>query len=125
MNHGPSRILTCPHCGTKKEVISLLSGNTVGGVVWSDQYVEYPFYKVASDIQKCPHCHKYYVIDKEIELPLSLNQVKLLTGNTDNCHLDCFLILNTKEYDWNASTNHTGKLNFTDMHRAYIQLNKE
>ena len=125
MTHGPSRILTCPHCGTKKEVISLLSGNTVGGVVWSDQYVEYPFYKVASDIQKCPHCHKYYVIDKEIELPLSLNQVKLLTGNTDNCHLDCFLILNTKEYDWNASTNNTGKLNFTDMHRAYIQLNKE
>ena len=69
MNHGPSRILTCPHCGTKKEVISLLSGNTVGGVVWSDQYVEYPFYKVASDIQKCPHCHKYYeFLNKQLVL---------------------------------------------------------
>ena len=55
MIHGPSRILTCPHCKSKKEVISLLSGNTSGGVVWSDQYVKCPFYEVASYIQKCPH----------------------------------------------------------------------
>ena len=96
MNYGPSRILTCPHCGMVKEVMSLLSGNTAGGVVWSDQYVEYSFYKVASDIQKCPFCHKYYVIDEEIEFPLSPNQVKLLTGDIYDCYLDCLLILNTK-----------------------------
>lgn len=125
MNYGPSRILTCPYCERKKEVLSLLSGNTSGGIVWSDQYVKYPFYKVASDIQKCPYCHKYYVIDEEIEFPLSPNQVKFLTGETDNCNLDCFLILNTKEYDWSTSTYNAGELDFTDMHRAYIQLYKE
>ena len=50
MNYGPSRILTCPYCERKKEVLSLLSGNTSGGIVWSDRYVNSPFYKVASDI---------------------------------------------------------------------------
>lgn len=125
MIYGPSRILTCPYCERSKDVLSLLSGNTSGGIVWSDQYVKYPFYKVASDIQKCPYCHKYYIIDEEIEFPLSPNQVKFLTGETDNCNLDCFLILNTKEYDWNISTHNTGKIDFTDMHHAYIQLYKE
>ncbi len=125
MNYGPSRILTCPHCGMVKEVMSLLSGNTVGGVVWSDQYVKYPFYEVASDIQKCPYCHKYYVIDEEIEFPLSSNQVKFLNGGIENSNIECFLILNTKEYNWNTSVYDTGELDFTDMRRAYIQLNKE
>jgi hypothetical protein len=125
MIHGPSRILTCPHCKSKNEVISLLSGNTSGGVVWSDQYVKYPFYKVASYIQKCLFCGKYYIIDDEIELPISTMEVKGIMGDTDNTDSQCFKILNTKDYDWSKSTDNTGELDFLDMHRALIQLSKE
>lgn len=125
MNYGPSRILTCPYCGKEKEVMSLLSGNTSGGVVWSDQYVEYPFYKVASDIQKCPHCMKYYIIDKEIEFPLSPKQVKFLMGEVQNSSLEYFFILNTKEYNWGRCAINTGELDYADMHRALLQLRNE
>jgi uncharacterized protein YbaR (Trm112 family) len=96
MIHGPSRILTCPHCKSKKEVISLLSGNTSGGVVWSDQYVKCPFYEVASYIQKCPHCEKYYIIEDEIELLLPAKEVKEMMGDTECADSQCFQILNTK-----------------------------
>lgn len=33
---GSPQILTCPYCGKKKEIMSLVSGNTCGAVYWSD-----------------------------------------------------------------------------------------
>ena len=33
---GPARILTCPYCGAYKEVMSLITGNTYGQEVWSE-----------------------------------------------------------------------------------------
>ena len=36
MMPGPAQILTCPYCGEKKKIMSLLSGNTFGAKLWSD-----------------------------------------------------------------------------------------
>lgn len=62
---GNAQILTCPHCGTKKEVLSLLSGNTFGQVVWSDCKSIAPMLPKVSFVQKCPHCGKYYLLSRQ------------------------------------------------------------
>ena len=61
---GPTNILGCPFCGGTKEVMSLVSGNTCGGTVWSDTRRHYPMLPEVSPIQKCPHCGKYYFIEQ-------------------------------------------------------------
>lgn len=61
---GPANILSCPFCGGEKEVMSLASGNTFGGTVWSDTRREYPMLPEVSPVQKCPHCKKYYFIEQ-------------------------------------------------------------
>lgn len=61
---GPANILSCPFCGGEKEVMSLVSGNTFGGTVWSDTRREYPMLPEVSPIQQCPHCKKYYFIEQ-------------------------------------------------------------
>ncbi len=64
MNPGPAKILSCPYCGGTKEVMTLISGNTIGGTVWSDTRRHYPMLPEVSPIQKCPHCGKYYFIEQ-------------------------------------------------------------
>lgn len=49
----------CPHCGGTKKLLSLISGNTFGGVVWSDAKNVYPMLPRLSPVQRCPHCGKY------------------------------------------------------------------
>lgn len=61
---GPANILSCPFCGGEKEVMSLVSGNTFGGTVWSDTRREYPMLPEVSPIQQCPHCKKYYFLEQ-------------------------------------------------------------
>lgn len=61
MNPGLPQILTCPHCGKKKEVMSLISGNTCGAEYWSDNKQIAPMLPEISYVQKCPHCGKYYI----------------------------------------------------------------
>lgn len=61
---GPANILGCPYCGGTKKVMSLMSGNTMGGTVWSDTRRHYPMLPEVSPIQKCPHCGKYYFIEQ-------------------------------------------------------------
>lgn len=61
---GPANVLSCPFCGGEKEVMSLLSGNTFGGTVWSDTRREYPMLPEVSPIQQCPHCKKYYFVEQ-------------------------------------------------------------
>ncbi|MGM9815661.1 MAG: hypothetical protein ACI304_01210 [Lepagella sp.] len=64
MQLGPTKILICPFCGSKKGVITLLSGNTIDGTVWSDTRRHYPMMPELSPIQKCPHCSKFYFIEQ-------------------------------------------------------------
>jgi len=65
MNPGYAQILTCPHCGTKKEVLSLISGNTFGQTLWSDNKTIAPMLPKVSFVQKCPHCGKYYLLSRQ------------------------------------------------------------
>lgn len=64
MTPAPATILGCPFCGGEKKVMSIASGNTYGGTVWSDTRRRYPMLPEVSAIQKCPHCGKYYFIDQ-------------------------------------------------------------
>ena len=61
---GPANVLCCPFCGSRKEVMSLLSGNTFPATVWSDTRREYPMLPEVSPIQRCNDCGKYYFIDQ-------------------------------------------------------------
>ena len=54
------RIISCPHCGGEKEIMSLMSGNTFGAEQWSDAKFIAPILPQPSPVQKCPHCGKYY-----------------------------------------------------------------
>lgn len=61
MKPGKPQILTCPFCGTEKEIMSLASGNTFGSELWSDNKQIAPRLPEISYIQKCPCCGKYYI----------------------------------------------------------------
>ena len=65
MTLGYAKILTCPHCGGKKEVLSLNSGNTFGQVVWSDSKSVAPMMPRVSFIQECPHCGKFFLMSRQ------------------------------------------------------------
>ncbi len=65
---GNAEIVKCPYCGTKKELMSLVSGNTFGAEYWSDNKRIAPMLPQVSPVQKCPcpKCKKYYLRRKHI-----------------------------------------------------------
>ena len=65
MMPGNSRVLVCPFCGKEKEIMSLLSGNTCGAEMWSDNKTIAPMLPEISYIQKCPNCGKYYITSRQ------------------------------------------------------------
>jgi hypothetical protein len=60
-----ARLLTCPACGGKKKILSLASGNTFDGEVWSDLKKIYPMLPEPSFVQKCPECGNYYLLSRQ------------------------------------------------------------
>lgn len=93
---GSPQILICPHCGGEKQVMSLLSGNTFGAELWSDNKRIAPMLPEVSYVQKCPHCGKYYIRTKQE--PVFAN---------DGCSFEL------------------GTLSFEEMKEAYAQLCEE
>ena len=65
MTPGNPQILTCPFCGTEKQIMSLVSGNTFGAEYWSDNKQIARMLPEISYIQKCPHCGKYYIKSRQ------------------------------------------------------------
>jgi hypothetical protein len=55
-----ARIVYCPYCGTKKELMQLASGNTFRAQLWSDNKQIAPMLPKVSPVQRCPSCKKYY-----------------------------------------------------------------
>lgn len=53
----------CPHCGEVKRLSRIVSGNTIGGVRWSDTKSVYPMLPRNSTVQRCPKCGNYYFMD--------------------------------------------------------------
>lgn len=95
MNPAYCKLALCPHCGTKKEIIRLMSGNTFGAVLWSDTKQIAPMLPKASPIQKCPSCKHYYL----------LNEVNFEEG---------------KNYSFDE-----GRLTFEDSVAAFYELNND
>lgn len=62
---GNPRILTCPKCGGRKNVLSLVSGNTLDAISWSDTKRDAPMLPTVSIVQKCPHCGHYFFTNKQ------------------------------------------------------------
>ena len=60
MKLGNSKIIKCPYCGTKKELMTLLSGDTFGAQFWSDGKMIASRLPEVSFVQKCHGCGKYY-----------------------------------------------------------------
>ena len=59
---GGSTVVHCPFCGQSKELMSILSGNTFGAKVWSDNKQIFPMLPRLSPVQKCPSCGEYYCL---------------------------------------------------------------
>ena len=53
-------IIQCPHCGEKKQVLQIGSGNTFGATWWSDGKADCPMLPQHSQVQRCPKCRHYY-----------------------------------------------------------------
>ena len=53
---GNAEIVICPYCGTKKELMTLVSGNTFGAEYWSDNNRISPILTIAYPVQKCTLC---------------------------------------------------------------------
>lgn len=64
MNPANSLVVKCPHCGGKKELLQLLSGNTFGAEQWSDAKQIAPMLPRVSPVQKCPECGHYYLMSR-------------------------------------------------------------
>lgn len=60
-----AEIVACPFCGKMKELLSLVSGNTFGSILWSDGKQISPMLPKVSPVQKCPRCRKYYLYYKQ------------------------------------------------------------
>jgi len=96
MKIGRPQILTCPYCKGKKEIMSLVSGNTFGARQWSDNKLQAPMLPEISYVQKCPHCGKYYIMDRQ----------KAKFAKKGECFED-------------------GLLRYPEMKEAYLQLMEE
>ena len=90
----PAKLYKCPHCGKTKPMLSLMSGNTFGGELWSDGRAIYPMLPKISTIQKCANCGRYSLLNKWKD-----------TWETSN-----------------ESFGETGDLTYTEAKEAYIEL---
>ena len=96
MMPGNPRILVCPFCGKEKAIMSLISGNTFGAEIWSDNKQIAPMLPEISYVQKCPECGKYYITGRQ--------EVK---------------------YAKDGHSFDQGLLSYPEMKEAFIQLSEE
>lgn len=61
MQPGTPQLVTCPHCGKEKKLMTLLSGNTIGARQWSDSKRYAPMLPRISNVQRCPHCGLFFL----------------------------------------------------------------
>ena len=97
MRPGPSQILTCPHCGAKKRIMTIASGNTFGAALFSDNKFIAPMLPEISYVQRCLYCDKYFIRSRQKEV-----------------------------YDESGiGSLDSGLLSFAEMKEAFIQLSQE
>lgn len=62
MKPGPTLIVECPSCGAEKSLMTLVSGNSFGALLWSDGYQYAPMAPTLSPVQKCLDCESYFML---------------------------------------------------------------
>lgn len=77
----PAQLYKCPHCGKMKPMLSLMSGNTFGGELWSDGRAIYPMLPELSTVQKCANCGRYSLLDKWKDTGKTSNELFGETGD--------------------------------------------
>lgn len=77
---GPAQLYACPHCGKKKAMFSMLSGNTFDATLWSDGRSIYPMRPSISLIQKCDSCNSYSLFSEWKERGYENNNYSGATG---------------------------------------------
>lgn len=90
------QIVECPFCGAEKELLRLMSGNTCGARLWSDNKREAPMLPQVSFVQKCPNCSKYYMMSRQKD-----------------------------RYAAGGCSSELGTLTYPEMKEAFIQLSNE
>ena len=60
MKLGPNQIVACPHCGALAHYRTLVSGNTIGAVVWTDGRQCAVMMKTPPAVVKCHACATCY-----------------------------------------------------------------
>ncbi len=93
---GNPQILTCPFCGQTKNIMSLMSGNTFGALLWSDNKQIAPMLPEISYVQKCSRCKKYFIRSRQEEV-----------------------------YAKSGFSGEQGLLSFAEMKEAFAQLSQE
>lgn len=78
---GPDKIIKCPKCHWPKSLITVLSANTIGRQLWSDNYCFAPMFPQLSPIQKCEHCNHYFLLSRA-KTPFFYNRKKLMYPTT-------------------------------------------
>ena len=131
MTPGPPCKLTCPHCGGHKHIMSIASGNTFGGTIWSDSKRDFPMLPQPSLIQYCPHCGHYFfyedgnakAVPSEQRTPKNLWRTKTDKDEqfqADNAQSDEWKMIREETY-----TNRFGELSFEQVDAAYDELSSE
>ena len=93
---GNPQILTCPYCGRTKEIMSLLSGNTFGAQLWSDNKQIAQMLPEISYVQKSSHCKKCFIRSRQKAV-----------------------------YAKSGFSVEQGLLSFAEMKEAFVQLSQE
>lgn len=58
----PPELYKCPICRKNKPLLSIISGNLLGGELWSDGFEQHPMWPQPSIVQKCLHCGRYSLL---------------------------------------------------------------
>jgi len=68
MRPGPDRVLACPDCGRAVRLNTQLSGNTFGGVIWTDAKADYPMLPMTPEITRYQDCDRFFWLADATEL---------------------------------------------------------
>lgn len=127
MTPGPPCRLTCPHCSGHKHIMSIASGNTFGGTIWSDSKREFPMLPQPSLIQYCPHCgHFFFYEDGNAKaLPSEQNKPQFLWRKKAKKEEQSQIGSEWKTVQEETLTNRFGELSFEQIDAAYDELSSD
>ena len=127
MTPGPPCRLICPHCNGHKHIMSIASGNTFGGTIWSDSKRDFPMLPQPSLIQYCPHCGHYFFYEdgKAKALPSEQDKPKILWRKEAKKDEQ-----SQTDYKWRmvqeeTFANRFGELSFEQIDAAYDELSSD